>query len=398
MSDERRQQNRSILSIYIDSGGGELIPIYPFYAVMFMDHGVSPFGFSVLLVVWSLSAMAAEIPSGALADRFSRKWLMVLGSVLKSAAFGVWFLWQDFFGYMLGFVVWGSGSALRSGAWEALLYDLLKQWGREGEYTRVYGRAVGLGTTAVAVGMLLGGATIVLGYDRVLLISMAVPVVTALPLVIWVTDAHREGADRERRFQELLRLGMSEALTNRTALYILLISTGLLAMSGTLDEFVSPLLKEKGFAMHWLGYLGAAIFLSLALGQFLAHRFRAGRLTAMVSLVGLAGLLLFGAVLTSGYPVTFFLAFFFFALGFCDTLMAARLQSSIGSDARATVTSVVGFSREIGHIATSLAFGWIALDFGIGGGTFATAVATVSLSIAFIVLARRWHIPERGDE
>ena len=58
----------------------------------------------------------------------------------------------------------------------------------------------------------------------------------------------------------------------------------------------------------------------------------------------------------------------------------------------------MGFSREIGHIATSLTFGWIALDFGMSGGTFATAIATVSLSIAFIVLARRWRIPERGGE
>ena len=75
-----KTQSRAILAFYIDGGIGELVPIYPLYSVMFMDHGVSAFGFSALLMIWSLSAMIVEIPSGALADRFSRKWLLVLGA------------------------------------------------------------------------------------------------------------------------------------------------------------------------------------------------------------------------------------------------------------------------------------------------------------------------------
>ncbi len=89
-----------------------------------------------------------------------------------------------------------------------------------------------------------------------------------------------------------------------------------------------------------------------------------------------------------------FLGFFFFAFAFVDILLASRLQSAIEQDARATVTSVVSFSREIGHITFNLAFGWLALDHGIAGSTFVVGWVTVFLSLLFLVLARRWHVSD----
>jgi MFS family permease len=355
---------------------------------------VSAFGFSALLMIWSLSAMIVEIPSGALADRFSRKWLLVLGAAFKASAFLTWLLWQQFFGYALGFVLWGAGSALTSGAWEALLYDLLKQWGRETEYARIYGLSVGLGTAAMAVGMLLGGATIVFGYDWVLLISIAVPLLAVLPMAIWGLDADRTRPARTPRYMTLLQSGVREALTNQVILYILFIGAGLLTVAGALDEFVSPLLREKGYPLQWLGYLGAVIFLCQALGNVVAHRVTTDRFSSLICATGLAGLALVGAAFSPGFLVVPFLGFFFFAFAFCDTLLASRLQSAIEQDARATVTSVVSFCREIGHIVFNLAFGWLALDHGFSGSTLAAGCLTVGLSAVFLMQARRWHVSD----
>lgn len=49
--------------------------ICPFYADMFVDYGLSGLEVSLLFAVWSWSGtcIALEVPSGALADRFSRK-------------------------------------------------------------------------------------------------------------------------------------------------------------------------------------------------------------------------------------------------------------------------------------------------------------------------------------
>ncbi|MAV27919.1 MAG: hypothetical protein CMQ05_17745 [Gammaproteobacteria bacterium] len=69
---------------------------------MFTEHGVAPFELSLLFSAWALIGIITEIPSGALADRLGRKWLIVASGFFKSAAFMSWFLWQDFSGYLLG--------------------------------------------------------------------------------------------------------------------------------------------------------------------------------------------------------------------------------------------------------------------------------------------------------
>ncbi|MCB1693667.1 MAG: MFS transporter, partial [Pseudomonadales bacterium] len=164
-----RSPRQILFAFYWNGCVRDIIPIYPLYAVMFIDHGVSPLGLSVLLALWATVAFVFEIPSGAWADRFSRKWLIVIGAVIKGAAFIAWWLRPDFFGFALGFFFWGFGSTLRSGAWEALLHDTLKSWGREQEFGRRYGQATGLATFGVVIADLAGGLLIVFGYDLVLL-------------------------------------------------------------------------------------------------------------------------------------------------------------------------------------------------------------------------------------
>ena len=69
--------NKALAAFYLNGGIREIIPIYPLYAIMFGEHGVSSFFLSVLFVIWCLTCIVVEVPSGALADRFSRKWLIV---------------------------------------------------------------------------------------------------------------------------------------------------------------------------------------------------------------------------------------------------------------------------------------------------------------------------------
>ena len=54
-----------------------LILIFPFYTVMFAETGLTPIQIGLALAAWSLTAIVLEIPTGALADRVSRRWLLL---------------------------------------------------------------------------------------------------------------------------------------------------------------------------------------------------------------------------------------------------------------------------------------------------------------------------------
>ncbi|MFV2090345.1 MAG: hypothetical protein ACC642_06805, partial [Pseudomonadales bacterium] len=59
--------NRHIESVWLAQAFfHELILIYPVYAIMMLEAGLSGFNLSVLFIVWSLSSLLFEIPSGVI--------------------------------------------------------------------------------------------------------------------------------------------------------------------------------------------------------------------------------------------------------------------------------------------------------------------------------------------
>ena len=145
-------KNNIVAAFYATGGLRELIPIYPLYAIMFGEHGISAFELSSLFFIWALTGLITEVPSGAWADTYSRKWIVVASGVFKSLGFLTWYLWQDFTGYSLGFILWGFGSSLRSGAYEALLHDVLAKWDLSDKFTFHYGRIKSLATFSAMFG------------------------------------------------------------------------------------------------------------------------------------------------------------------------------------------------------------------------------------------------------
>ncbi|MCW2578869.1 MAG: major facilitator superfamily 1, partial [Blastococcus sp.] len=94
----------------------EWVPYYPLYALLFLDTGLSTTDISVLFAVWSVTGFLVEIPAGALADRWSRRGVVVLAGLLQAAGFLVWTAAPGFGAFAIGFVVWGISGALVSGA------------------------------------------------------------------------------------------------------------------------------------------------------------------------------------------------------------------------------------------------------------------------------------------
>ena len=124
------------------------MPLYEFYALLFADNGLSDAQISALFAVWSVVGLLAEVPTGALADRFSPRLALMAAGLLQAAGYAVWLLLPGFAGYAAGFVLWGIGGSLVSGSFEALLYDGLVEHGSADQFARVLGWCRGAGLMA----------------------------------------------------------------------------------------------------------------------------------------------------------------------------------------------------------------------------------------------------------
>lgn len=97
-----------------------------------------------------------EVPTGILSDRVGRKKTIIFGA-LASIFYSICFaIGRSFWMLALGAVFQGLSMAFYSGNNDALLYDSLKESGKEKEFHTVLGKLSSLFQLALAVGAVLG--------------------------------------------------------------------------------------------------------------------------------------------------------------------------------------------------------------------------------------------------
>jgi len=138
---------------------------YPVFAVIQLDYGLSMTQFALLNAIWAVSIVVLEVPSGALADRFGRRRLVVAASVLMVVEMAL-IAFVPLGNATLVFWVWvlnrilsGAAEAAASGADEALAYDSLPEESRLERWPRVLSRLMMLSSLAFVVAMLVGAAS-----------------------------------------------------------------------------------------------------------------------------------------------------------------------------------------------------------------------------------------------
>lgn len=397
----------------------ELVLLYPLYALLFSDTGLSVWQISSLFVIWSAASILLEVPSGAFADAVSRRLLLALAPLVTAAGFALWVLVPSYPAFAVGFVLWGAGGALASGALEALVFTELDRLGAAGRYARVIGRAKTAETLGVLASILLAGPAFALGgypavgAASVLACLLAAAVATRLPehrrpmtaapatsvpagaeVDAGADPTGRDGATDEEDlgWWASLRAGLAEVHADRAVRAAVLLVAVVAAVWGALDEYTPLLARDTGVGEATVPLLLLLTWVGVAVGGLLAP---AGeRLTGRAY----AGLLALSAVaLAAGALLARPLGFALVAAAFCGFQLAtvladARLQARITGASRATVTSLAGMATDVTIIAVYGGYGLLAT--GAGNGV-AFAVAAVPYLIVALLLVVRVGRPTR---
>ena len=346
----------------------EFVPLYPLYALLFLDTGLSTAEISALFAVWSVTALLAEVPAGALADRWSRRGVLVCGAVLQAAAFALWAVAPGTAGFAAGFALWGVASALYSGTAEALVYDGLVAVGAEEAFARVNGRMTAVELLAqVPTALAAAALHAVGGFALVAWVSAGISL-AAGALALRFPEPPRE---REGGLLATLRAGAGQVARHAP----LRIAVGAVALVGGLDameEYFPVLAADRGVPTGAVPFAVLAIALAGAAGAAAGGRAddlpdgvlpgaaRGGR-AAAGRVRGAARRRRTVAALAVAYGL------------YLAVLVAAeaRLQERIEGSARATVTSVAGLGVELAGV---LVFAAWAL-----GGAAATALLVLAV-------------------
>ena len=344
----------------------ELAPYYPLYALFFLATGLTDAEISGLFALWSVTGFLAEVPAGALADRWSRRGCLVLASLLEAVGFALWTALPGLPGFAAGFVLWGLGGALASGAAEALIYDGLAAAGAAEAYPRVNGwisatsLAVQLPTAGLATGLSAVG-----GFPLVGWVSVAVCLVAALAaLGLPEPPRSSDPSDGDVGFRTAL------AALNRPGLLLLVLALAVLGGLDAVEEYFPVMAGSWGVPTVLVPLAVLAIPLAGAAGAALAGRAARWPVAVLAALLGGAAVLL-GVAAVWARPSALVVVAASYGLYMAVLVVAeARLQERIRGRYRATLTSVAALGVELTSLAVFAAWA-------VGG----------ALAIAVLVLA-----------
>ncbi|MGP3961310.1 MFS transporter [Nonomuraea sp. 3N208] len=354
---------------------GEFILLYPVYTLLFTDTGLSVAEISSLFVIWSVTGMVLEVPSGAWADAVSRRLLLCLGPLLAGAGFALWTLVPSYWVFAVGFVLWGAEGALVSGAFEALSYEELERLGQEDRYATVMGRAESVGLVAVAAAMGLAmpvfaaGGYVAVGAASVLACVLCAATALTLP-------EHRisGAAATEMSYFAVLRAGITEARSDRKVLNALLLFSFVTAIWGALEEYLAVLGAETGLSKTAIQLVIFVVWIGATAGGLLAGAAQRMPARGYALTIGAAAAAMAAGAL-SGHPAGFALiAVAFGAFQMTGVVADARLQARITGPARATVTSVAGLGTNLVTLGVYAAYAGASSGLS-HGATFALLVA-----------------------
>jgi MFS family permease len=330
-----------------------------------------------------------EVPSGVLADRWSRSGLLILASLALATSALVGGLSTGVGTYVLAAMILGVYFAADSGTVDSIVYDaVIEETGASTAYERWIGRvrlveSAALATSAVAGGLLAGWT------------SPRVTYFATVPFgLLAVVALVRFREPRLHRAAEPVALHKHVATTARAmvaepaARHAMLLVALAALLSQTLFEF-GPLwllaadAPAAAFGPYWAGLVA-----TLGIGGVLAARLR---LEHRPTLLGLAGLLVVLPLgLTGDRPLLVVVAA---QIGLAILLAvvgihAGRLlHDAVASSVRAGVSSGAGTLSWLLFLPFSIGFGH--LTQGSGVGTSAWLVAAVVVVLAVLLAAWR---------
>ena len=253
---------RNIPVYYLFYGASGFLIWLPIWIIYLQDQrGMSLTQVASMEAIFWITIVVAEVPTGAIADRWGRRVSLLLGGILFTIATVVFAFAESFAMLAINYLIMAIAMTLHSGAGHALLFDTLRQLGRTNEYEKHVGRSEAASFASMLAATMLGGAiTALVGYQVTILIgagSMALAGSIALFLrepprsEAEFASANGRGADSPVPAQRRSVLGnmLAGALVvwrRKPLLWIILFATLIVVVAEMPDFLLQPFVRLHG--------------------------------------------------------------------------------------------------------------------------------------------------------
>ena len=368
--------------------------------------GLNPLQMVLVGTVLELSGFLFEIPTGIIADVYSRRLSMIIGYIMVGLGYSILALYPSFEMILLSQLIWGAGYTFISGAAQAWISDEIGEVRANRSFivASQFGNAGFL--LGIVICILLANVDmkfpILLGsYGLVLLGIIAAFVMDEKPYQTIEGERPHSYRQMAATFGKGLTLLKSHPviwIISIIAIFEGLYSEGFDRLSAPflIEAFEFPVVFKLDPVMWWGVLAAGASILSLISLELIKHHVDTSNYRQLVITLSVASLILVTAMFCFVMTGSFLGAVIFYFIIFMmrsvkEPLTAAWLNQNLASDSRATVFSMQAQADAFGQIVGGPFIGVIAKYFSIKA---ALLLATAGLMPALILYRRALGIKQ----
>ena len=347
-----------------------------------------------------LACFIFEIPTGIVADVYSRKLSIVIGGVLTGVGFILEGSISSFIFVLVAQIVWGLGSTFISGSLEAWIAEEEKNK----DLDEIYIKGAQAGQIGAFIGILL--RTVIANFSVRLPIIVSGVLFIILALFLWLympENNFKPSAPGDlNTFKKMVYTFKSglKFVKSKSIIMILLAVTLFYGLSSEgydrlsnahfLQDTTLPKLGNLS-SVTWFGIFGIlGMILSFIVMHFMAKNLKNednrknGKLLLCINILYISSMLIFALTRNFSLMLIAYLATNTFRI-INEPIFSAWLNGHIDDNSRATVLSINGQMNSLGQILGGPIIGIIATNISVSIGIVCTSLLVAPVLVLYII-------------
>lgn len=291
--------------------------------------------------IFHVTGFLSEIPTGALADLFGRRKIMIIGRLTSLISAIIMLFSNSFLGFAIGFILSAWGYNLNSGSEEALVYDSLKVLKREEEYLKINGKInliieVSQGL-AVFIGGILSEINFSISYITAIIIGIFSLIVSFNFTEVDIRESHEERITVINHFKTSINI----VKENKMLLNILIFFPTIYTFSAIIYFYGQKFLSDGGYSRVNISIIFLVNGILSSIGAILSSRvYKKFKSIGWISISMIISILiLFMGNVTKNLSLLIFLLISFLT-SILQPISSKLINSMVASKQRATIISV----------------------------------------------------------
>ncbi|MFA5176194.1 MAG: MFS transporter [Candidatus Nanoarchaeia archaeon] len=385
MSNKNIKSN--IWKYYLASSLAQFAFYTPIIQLFYLAHDLTIFKIAILGVVWTIIRMLLEIPSSILADRWERKWTMIISSIFTVLSVITLLYATNFLFFILASVWSAAAYAFLSGTNVAFFYDTLKVLKREKDFDKLWARQQIYQQIPLFISLLSSG--FLFNYSQLLPFQLSL-VFLVLSLILMFT-LHEPKYHKPIKYISVFshfKQSIQSILKNSYLKMILIFSLFLSLGSDFSYGYGQIYLKQLALPVVLFGIVYTIKSLVVTFASNLAPSLR--RKFSYKNMFGLQiitlTILFYLMVLTNNY-ILGALCFILIGIpyGFFDITKSSYMHQHIQSHQRATIDSMFSFLIALMFLIVEPIFGYLADIYTIKLPFFLITIILTIYSLYYII-------------